>query len=467
MKSIYPIISLFLPFSLLFPSCDQKDLNSIDNVDNGICTFSFNPTESEYSHGWIAGDIIGVSVYKSGTNEIYFNYADKQYITNNDYFFSPATDEDRIVRPLSENEVDYIAYFPYKTIASEKYPIDLRDQSSQKNIDFLFSNNANNKTNSSKNVKLIFDHVLSKIIINSIPGEGYTDKDLEGAQITINNINVLAVFDIRTELFDVYMGNLSIIMNQEDNIKNEAILLPGLYSDASLTIRLTNSHTYEAWFPKSQYFNSRTIYHYNLIINKASVELNSIEIADWAGVNEIPDTCISNNHSYKIGDFYPIPDDPKTAIGIVYWVMPGTNGREGKIVSFDTDTLKWSESNNYQLGTSIAVGTNNIAVVREIDPTLQEFPAFKWCADKGDGWYLPARYELHVLNKQWISNKEKINNNIQLAGGEILLETDIYLASSESRSYPNNYVETYNFEDKGWPSVEKNTHQRIRAVKFF
>ena len=248
---------------------------------------------------------------------------------------------------------------------------------------------------------------------------------------------------------------------------SEAILMPGIASDLSLTIKLTNNNTYEAKFPQGQRFNTNTIYHYNLIINKTKATLSPVEIANWTGTEEIIDTLISIDRSYEIGDFYPIPDDPKTAIGIVYWTKLGTNGRQGKIVSLDTDTHKWSVSNDYQLGTSIAVGTNNTTVVLQIDPTLEQFPAFKWCTDKGDGWFLPARYELHVLNEQWISNKEQINKNLQLAGGEPLTETDIYLASSESRSFPDDHAETYSFADKGWPSVAKTTLQRTRAVKFF
>ena len=414
-----------------------------------------------------SGDIIGISLYKSGTNEIYEDYFDKQYIANNDRFFAPMTNDDIILRPLAKNEVDFIAYCPHKPVVTDKYTIDLRNQSSQKNIDFLYSNTANNKNNPSRNINLVFEHVLSKIIINSIPGDGYSNADLEGMNITINNINIIAAFDIRTELFDIYEFKSSISMLQTNNIKSEAIIMPGSSSELSLKINLANNCIYETTFPQNRNFNKSTIYHYNLRINRTNVELTPVEIANWDGITNIPDTCASLNSPYKIGDFYPTPNNLTTAIGIVYWLKPGTNGREGKITSFDTATLKWSETNNYKLGTSVSIGANNAMVISNVDPTLEQFPAFKWCADKGDGWYLPAKYEIHVINEQWIANKELINNNILLAGGEIFTATDTYLSSSECRDYPNNNIETYYFDNKDWPTVTKTTPRRVRAVKFF
>ena len=467
MRGIYPIIAFFLSFSLTLFSCDQEYLDSEVKMNNGVCTFSFINSQSEYSYGWSFGDSIGISAYKAGTNDFFSDYGNKIFIAGNDNFFYPATDEDKILRPFISDKVDFIAYYPYKNIISDKYLIDLRDQSSQKNIDFLYSNNANSNENNSKEIKLVFEHALSKIVINSIPGNGYTNADLKGMSIKIENINVVAAFDVRSNFFNIYEAKTSIVMNQTNNIKSEAIVLPSSSSELKLIIDLANSNTYETSFPNGQYFDGSKIYFYNLRINRSSVELSTVDIAYWTGLSNEPDTCVTKKPAYEVGDFYPDPDEPSTAIGIVYWLKQDSGGRDGKIVSFDTDTLSWAESNNYQLGTSASVGTNNSMVISNIDPTLQEFPAFKWCADKGSGWFLPAKYELYLLNEQWLLNEEKVNNNILLAGGEILSATDIYLSSSESREYPNNNVETYHFNNIEWPTAPKTTPMRIRAVKNF
>ena len=467
MKGIYPITILFLSFSLTLPSCNMEGVDTVMNGDDGIYTFSFNPVESEYSQGWVVSDAIGIFAYKSGTNDIHLDHSNKRYIANEDNVFVPATSEDEMPRLTMGSTVDFTAYYPYKADITDRYIIDLRDQSSQKDVDFLFSNNASNTNNASRYVRLTFDHALSKIIINSTSGEGYTDKDLEGMSITISNVNVIAAVDIRNGDIDILERRMPIVMKQTNDLLSEAIILPVASSEVDLTIKLANSYFYETKFPGNHNFSKSTVYRYNLKINKTNVELIPTEIVDWTGLDTPPDTCISIDRMYEVGDLFPVPNDPTTAIGIVYWVKPGTEGKEGKITSLDTEVHKWSESNDFELGTSISVGTNNMTVVREIDPSLQDFPAFKWCTDKGNGWYLPARYELHIINEQWISNKEKVNNNILSAGGEIFTETDIYMASSESRSFPELHAETYDFSNKRWPLVSKTTPHRIRAVKLF
>jgi hypothetical protein len=50
-------------------------------------------------------------------------------------------------------------------------------------------------------------------------------------------------------------------------------------------------------------------------------------------------------------------------------------------------------------------GAANMAKVKAISGWQDKFPAFKWCADLGEGWYLPAKEELVAL--YW--NKETLN----------------------------------------------------------
>ena len=247
----------------------------------------------------------------------------------------------------------------------------------------------------------------------------------------------------------------------------EAIILPGTSSEVGLTIRLENNNEYKAILPNNQKFKAGTIYSYNLIINRTGIVLTPPEIIDWNGIDDPPDTGSSTEMTYKTGDFYPNPTDVKTAIGIVYWTRPGSDGKEGKIVSFNSDNQKWSESSSVALNNSITNGLINMSDIRLLDPSLQQFPAFLWCDKKGSGWYLPSRYELHILQEIWVYNRELMNDNILLAGGEIFAEFDTYLSSSESRSYPETMVETYSFFDKGWPSINKTDSYRIRAIKLF
>ena len=109
---------------------------------------------------------------------------------------------------------------------------------------------------------------------------------------------------------------------------------------------------------------------------------------------------------YKVGDYY---NDGKKE-GVVFEVTP--DGRHGKIVSMTTSVLQWAsdkvERKRLIGANSRTDGVANMAVVKAIDGWQSKYPAFKWCADLGEGWYLPAIEELKVVYK----NRDKLNSKL-------------------------------------------------------
>lgn len=109
---------------------------------------------------------------------------------------------------------------------------------------------------------------------------------------------------------------------------------------------------------------------------------------------------------YKVGDYYN--DGVKE--GVVFEVTP--DGRHGKIVSMTTSVLQWTsdkvERKRLIGANSRTDGVANMAVVKAIDGWQSKYPAFKWCADLGEGWYLPAIEELKVVYK----NRDKLNSKL-------------------------------------------------------
>lgn len=102
--------------------------------------------------------------------------------------------------------------------------------------------------------------------------------------------------------------------------------------------------------------------------------------------------------TYKVGDYY---DDGKKQ-GVVFEVT--ADGKHGKIVSLmeSRNALLWTSSDSEQrrlIGANDKrKGENNMAKVKQIADWRQEYPAFAWCADLGDGWYLPAIEELKMFS---------------------------------------------------------------------
>ena len=462
MKRLYYTLILF---SFLFVSCEN---DIIADAEAGMHKFSLISSKKTLLPGWSVGDIIGVTAYISDSEDVYSNHINRRYkITNNETFI-PISKEDEILHPLADQSVDFIAYYPYKAGVSTLYPISLSEQSNQRLIDLLYSNNAKNKTNSSGNIEFVFDHVLSKIKINTSPSEGLVEKDLQGMRVIINNVHSEGIFNLTTGYIEILDSKSSIEMKTESNgCLSEAFVLPKSTSGVSFTIELANGNAYGADFPQGQQLKSGYIYTYNITISPTGITFNSIEIEDWITDGNIPQEEIADEVKYQTGDFYPNPGNPKTAVGIVYWLKPGTEGKEGKIVSYDTAVRNWGDSGNRNLYTSISTGTINWDIIKEEDPTFEKFPAFKWCMEKGEGWYLPSRYELYILQEVWLKNREYMDENIRSINGESFNPDDVYLASSESRSWPTDRAEIYSFSDKGWNPIYKNEEERIRAVKEF
>ena len=467
-KSYYKLTILF---ALLFVSCRKEEDNTLTDTNSGKYTFSLGVQKAELSSYWSAEDIIGITAYVSESKDVYSDNINRRYKSAGNGAFVPAAEDDKIFYPsFANHSLDFIAYYPYKADTDTTYNISLSDQSNQRQIDLLYSNNAKNKTKATGNIEFVFNHILSRIVINTTTSSSgnLTEDDLQGMTITINNVCDEAVFNLASGHLEPSTQKSSIKMKTEaDGSSSKAIILPGQASGTGFTVKLTNGNTYSANFPQDQQFVSGHSYTYYATITLTGIHLSPLEIEDWVITDTTPQEEVADEIEYKTGDFYPNPNNPKTAIGIVYWLKPGTSGKEGKIVSVDTELRNWGDSDDTNLKTSISTGIFNWDIIINNDPSLENFPAFKWCKEKGDGWYLPSRYELHVLNELWTAHREYMNSNIELIDGEPFTSSDVYMASSESRSWSNDNAELYYFSNKGWGPVLKSEPARIRAVKEF
>ena len=126
---------------------------------------------------------------------------------------------------------------------------------------------------------------------------------------------------------------------------------------------------------------------------------------------------------YKVGDYYN--DGEKD--GIVFEVSAG--GRHGKIVSMcqPLSRIVWSTNPILYLSTkSKSDGVVNMEKVKQQSGWRATYPAFRWCDDLGEGWYLPAINEMKVI----IEQSEVLNR------GLIDKLNGIYLSSTESKKRP-------------------------------
>lgn len=125
---------------------------------------------------------------------------------------------------------------------------------------------------------------------------------------------------------------------------------------------------------------------------------------------------------WAVGDYYEVG----SVKGVVVWV--DESKQKGKIISLDETVSVWSTGNKYTGAQSTTDGKGNTAKVKALDNELTSFPAFKWCVDKGEGWYLPAADEV----KCFLAAEPVVKETLAAHGGTPL--DSYYWSSTESDS---------------------------------
>lgn len=125
---------------------------------------------------------------------------------------------------------------------------------------------------------------------------------------------------------------------------------------------------------------------------------------------------------WAVGDYYEVG----SVKGVVVWV--DESKLKGKIISLDEAVSVWSTGNRYTGAQSTTDGKGNTAKVKALDNSLASFPAFKWCVEKGEGWYLPASDEV----KCFLAAEPVVKETLAAHGGTPL--DSYYWSSTESDS---------------------------------
>lgn len=176
------------------------------------------------------------------------------------------------------------------------------------------------------------------------------------------------------------------------------------------------------------------------------ISVNSDNLAFMHGVlSEMRET----KGPYKVGDYY----NDGTKEGVVFQTSP-----QVKIVSVVETTAEWGTERT-NTGVNGDNGKVKMSQIKSISGWLIKYPAFKWCADLGDGWYLPTINELEAIYSQ----RNVINSTLSTNGFEKLgsKSTEVWSSTEKSSREAN----TISF-DSAFPYDDyyKNMSLAVRAV---
>lgn len=155
--------------------------------------------------------------------------------------------------------------------------------------------------------------------------------------------------------------------------------------------------------------------------------------------------------TYKVGD---LTEDGK---GIVYWV-DSSDKSVAKAISIERTTgLSWSAFAD-EIGANLYLnGSKNAALLLGQTAASEAYPAAYWCSQVGEGWYLPASYELVEVFDIYngVSHEECVPAQPKdITGAEASARTAFDALLSAHGGEPMNTAADNNNGNSYWTSTE-------------
>ncbi|MCC8187764.1 MAG: fimbrillin family protein [Bacteroides sp.] len=250
---------------------------------------------------WVSGNDIGIFVKEADSSlapetiiETYQNRRYRVRTSGNSNFATlyPYYPIDTIYFP-NQKHIDFIAYYPYyvylevsETSPYYLMPLDstrMMDQSgeySRSVVDMLYSDNETNRYRAQKDsVRLSFIHVMSKLRINVIAGQGMQDTDFSRVNAKIWNVPYMTKLSIADGSLTNILTNASnkISMWRWDapevsyDATCEAILIPGTTPDRKVEFITEDAQSFTWSLDDSIVFEQGKIHIWDItIVNKSA-----------------------------------------------------------------------------------------------------------------------------------------------------------------------------------------------------
>ena len=333
-------------------------------------------------------------------------------------------------------------YYPYDSNASttpESYAV-----TAANHANLMWAKTETSFNGELKTPSLAFAHLMSKIVLN-VKSDAKEAGALVGGEVTLKNVltqgtaNLLnGSIEANGSTSDITPASVAAASGYEGTY--EAIVVPQTIASSAefLTFETTGGVTINATLDQTLNLNAGEEAVLQVVLKEEECVVTIQEIKAWEELGAESAVAEKLLPSFNLFDLYDV-DGVK---GIVISLDENSDGKHGWIVSLDeTECLFWTGT-----GRPVAIPQNandataNLNTVLAVDPTLDAFPALKWCNDKNvngiEGWVLPVHNTLKVFGSLVMENestRETFNAAVKNAGGK------------EVNLYPDDWSDVYYF----------------------
>lgn len=289
------VLLFILCFSLFtFSSCEQDD--DLDgSTGDAVCFTAGIEAITRTSGGgdaWVLNDQVGIFMLTTDgslATPTHVLADNQQYNVSNASTGALSPNGTPIYYPQSGN-VDFIAYYPYGTVANGIYTLSVAGQTSeaaQNALDVLYAKTtdvAKTKTE----VSLSFSHVLSKVTLNVSHGTGFVSgdiSDLTSADLVFGGMPLTASLDLQNGTLTAgATGTFSPVKaaTSAADATFTALLIPQATGGTGRTVVFTVDGSDYTWtIDNGDAFLAGNHYTYPVTLKKTGVEIGEPTITDW------------------------------------------------------------------------------------------------------------------------------------------------------------------------------------------
>ncbi|MFA6870794.1 MAG: fimbrillin family protein [Bacteroidaceae bacterium] len=231
-KRIHVANNLLLVVSMLLFSCQSDDgvTNAVANIPIQISENSSIQTRTINS-SFAANDAIGLFVFQPPQT-----LSDERWVDNMQFVFDGSSwlPNQVVYYPTNTSASTFIAYYPYapnlldqaQSIASVTVAVEQDKAENYSRSDFLVAEKMD-VFPSDTAVPLLFQHKMSRIEIQLLPGTAYAsaaDLLADDPVVVIRQVKCAADYDFKTALFSSLDEENNIIVNGDFEVKEEALV---------------------------------------------------------------------------------------------------------------------------------------------------------------------------------------------------------------------------------------------------